>query len=81
MSEGRVERMVRERQLLCRRLLHADFRIARSSGSDELLGGIDGRHRRWPHPFDQLGRECARTAADVEHSLTSAHPGEVGKLR
>ena len=61
--------------------LHVDARIARASGRDEWLGGIDRRDGIRAQPRDQLGGECAGPAADVDHALAAAHPGEVRQLR
>ena len=60
LGEGRIERVVRERQLLGGCLLHVDSGVARSSGGDERLGGVDGGHGRRPEPSDQLSRQSAR---------------------
>jgi hypothetical protein len=81
LCECRVERPVREGQTLCRRLQDVDSWVACSSSCDEWLGRVDGRHRFRPEPGDQLGRERAWPAADIEHPLAAAHPGEVGQLR
>ena len=81
LRQRRVERLIRERQLLGGRLLHPDPRMALPGSCDKRLGGIDGRHSRRPNPFDQLGRQRSGTATDIKHSLTTAHAGKVGKLR
>ncbi len=65
LRQGNVERLVRERQLLCGCLLHADRRMALPRGRDKRLGRIDRRHGSRPNPSDQLGRECTGTAANI----------------
>ena len=43
----------------------------------ERSRGIDGDDRVGAQPVDELGRQSARAAADIEHSLSSDDAGEV----
>jgi hypothetical protein len=52
LRQGNVEGVVRGRQLLRGRPLHAGVGMALASGRDERLGGIDRRHGRRPNPPD-----------------------------
>ncbi len=80
LREGRVERVVREWQPLGWRLSNIDARMARPRRGDERLGWVDGRHRCRSQPRDQLGRERAGAAADVENPLPAADRGETCQL-
>ncbi len=71
LRKGGVKQLIRERELLCERLLDIDFRIARASRRHERLGGIDGSHGSRSHPRNELGRERTGATTDVEHSLTA----------
>ena len=51
------------------RLPHVDAGVARADRGDERLGGVDGGDGSRPEPRDQLGRERAGAAADIEHPL------------
>lgn len=62
------------------RALHAQPGVALPSRRDERLRRIHRRHGRRPEPPDQLDRERARTAANVEHALTGRYRREVGEL-
>ena len=81
LGQGGVECSSFERQLLRRGAVHADSGVALSSRGNEGLRGIDGRHVVRSQPPDQLGRECAGAAADIEHSLTRVHCSEIGESR
>jgi hypothetical protein len=76
-----VERLISKRQLLRRSPLHCDPRVALSSGLDEGLGRVDGRHSRRSQPLDQLRRQRTWTAADIEDSLTGGDRSKIGELR
>ena len=80
LRQGRVKRPVSERQPLGRRPADVDARIARPRRGHERLGRIRGSHPGRPQPLDQLARQCARAAPDVEHPLPSADGGEVRHL-
>ena len=58
-----------------------DAGVARAGGLDERLGRIDRRDRLGADALDELRRERARAAADVEHALPGRDAGEVGELR
>ena len=79
LRERGVELLVGERQLLGRRALDRDSRVAFADGVDERLGRIDGRHGFLAEPLDQLRRQRTRSAADVEHA--AFRPCEVGEQR
>ncbi len=81
LCEGCIERLVRERQVLGGRPSYVDTRVSRSGRDHERLGGVDGRHGSGSQARDELGRECAGTAAHIEHPLLAAHLGEVRQLR
>ena len=81
LGEGRVEGPVGKRQLFRRCASHVDAGMALANRRHERLRRLDGGHGGRPEPFDQLGGECARAAADVERALPCRHPGEIGELR
>jgi hypothetical protein len=81
LREGGVESTARERQSLGRRLQNVDTGVPRSGCGHERPGGIDRGDRRGSDPVDELGRQRAGAAADVQHALTCAHSSEVGELR
>ncbi len=76
-----VERAVCERQLLGDALADVDAGMAHTHRIDELRGWVDRRDRSRTEPGDELGRERARPAADVERPLPGGHIREVGELR
>ena len=80
LRERGVEGVIRERHLLGRPLSNVDAGVPRPRRGNERLGRVDGRHRVGPQPCDELARERARAAADVEDPLASAHRGEVRQL-
>ena len=80
LGERRIERLVREWQVLGGRPIRRDAGIACLHGADEGRGRIDGRNVRGPDPSNQLGSERAGSAAHVEDPLTVAHAREVGHL-
>ena len=69
-----VERVVRKRQVLGRRLIHRDAGESLARRLDERLRRIDGDDRIRADAPDQLGRERTRAAADVEDALPFATP-------
>ena len=75
-----IERLIFKRELLRCSALHVDPGVALLSCCHEGFRRIDGRHGGRSQPRDQLGRECARAAADIEHSLTSGDRREIGEL-
>ena len=79
LRERGVELVLCERQLLGRRALDRDSRVAFADGVDERLRRIDGRHGFLAQPPHELGRQRARPATDVEHATLGA--GEVGEQR
>jgi hypothetical protein len=81
LRESSVERLVRKRQLLRRTKSHVDAGVTVSGRRDERLGRINSRNEVRSQPLYQLGGESAWAAADVERSLTSRDPREIGKLR
>ena len=81
LRENSVECLVRERQLLCRAKSHGDAGVTVSGRRDERLGRINSRNEVRSQPPHQLGSKGAWTAADIEHSMTSRDPREIGELR
>ena len=81
LRENSVECLVRERQLLCRAKSHVDAGVTVSGRRDERLGRINSRNEVRSQPPYQLGSKRAWTAADIEHSMTSRDPREIGELR
>ena len=77
LRENRIERLVRKRELLGRRLLHRDLGLPLAEHLDERLGGIDRGDGGWTDTAHQLRRERTRAAADVEHVLTADDAREV----
>ena len=73
LCERCVERAVGEREVLGRRALHVDLRMALARRGDERLRRIDCRDRRRTEPPYELRGQRAGAAADVEHAL-SARP-------
>ena len=69
LSECRVERVVGKRQVLCRGAHDVDAGMTLTCRLDERLRRIDGRDARRVQPADELGRERAGAATDVEHPL------------
>ncbi len=80
LCQRRVERLISKRELLRRGASHADPGVALSSCCNERLRRIDGRNGGRSQPPDQLCRECAGAAADIENSLTSGDRREIGEL-
>ena len=76
-----VERVVRKRKVLGRRLFHRDAGEALARRLDERLRRIDGGDRVRADAPDQLGRERTRAAADVEDALPVRDAREVRELR
>ena len=81
LGERRVERVVLERQLLRRRASHVHAGVPLLRRNDERLRRIGGRDALRAQPLDELGRQRARPAADVEHPLPGGDSGEVGEPR
>jgi hypothetical protein len=81
LRESSVECLVRERQLLCRAKSHVDAWVTVPGRSDKRLGRINSRNEVRSQPPYQLGRKRTWTTADIEHSLTSRDPREIGQLR
>ena len=73
LRKSRIEGPVRVWKMFRGGRLHVDAGIARPSGRDEWLRGIDGRDGLGAKPRDQLGGERARPAPDVDHALAAAH--------
>ena len=73
LREGGVERPIRKREVLRGPLQHLDAGEACPRGRDKRLGRVDGRHGGGPQPCDQLGRQCARAAADIDDPLARLH--------
>jgi hypothetical protein len=76
-----VEDVVRKRQILGRRAMHLDVRVSLAQRVHERLRGVDGCDGVRPQPLDELGRQRARPAADVEHTLTRVHARQVEERR
>ena len=81
LRERGVEGAVVERQALGRGLPDVDAGVPLPRGGHERLGRLDRRDVPGIEPPQQLGRERAGPAADVEHPLLRSHAGEVGELR
>ena len=81
LRESTVECLVRERQLLCRRESHVDAWVTVPGRRDERLGGINSRNEVRSQPLYELAGKRTWTTANIEHSLTSRDPREVGQLR
>src|SRR5207237_5793740 len=81
LRERGIEAPVRKRQVLGGRLPDVDAWIALARRSDEGLGRIDGSDSGRPESRDELSRQCAGPAPDIEHLLASMDSGEVGELR
>ena len=81
LRERRVERIGRERQLLGGRQVHLHAGMARASGVDERLRGIDRGHRCRTQPGDELPGQRAGTAAHVEHAMPRFQAREIRQLR
>ena len=79
LRERRVERAVGVGQVFRSRKPNIDTGMPRACCSNERLRRVDSRHRVRPEPPDELGRQCARPAANVEHCLSDIHAREVGK--
>ena len=79
-ARAAVERVVRERQLLGRAEPNVDARIAGSRSLDERLRRVDGGDGIGADAGDELGRQRARPAADIDHPLPGCDPGEIGEL-
>ena len=80
LRQRRVELVVGERQLLGGREPDVDAAMALLRRRHERLGGIDGGHVVRAEPVDELRRQRAGPAADVEHPLAVGHSGQVGEL-
>ncbi len=63
------------------RTLDPDARVPGCDRGDERLRWIDRRHGAGSEPPDELTRQRAGTAADVERALTGVYTGEVGEQR
>ena len=81
LRERCVEVAIRIRQRFGRRALHVDSWMTLAGGGDEGLGRVDGSHRPLTEPRDQLRRQGAGTAADVERAAVRRELREVGELR
>ena len=79
LGERRVERRVRERQLLGGRPADVDAGMARPGGGDERLGWVDGGDGSRSEPRDELGRQRTGAASDIERPLARADPRDVGQ--
>ena len=78
LRQGGVERVVLERAAARPPRARTSTPGCRSRRRrDERLRWIDRRHRVRSEPPNELGRQRARAAADVEDALTRGHPGEV----
>ena len=75
-----VEVAIRIRQRFGRRALYIDSWMTLAGGSDEGLGRVDGSHRPLAEPRDQLRRQGAGTAADVQRAAVRRKLREVGEL-
>ena len=62
-------------------LVHLDPWMPLLQGLHERRRGVHGDDRVAAQPVDQFGRERARPAADIEHSLSRGDPGEVREHR
>jgi uncharacterized membrane protein len=76
-----VEFAVGKGELLCRRTLDVDARMALAGGNDELLRGIDRSHLVGPEPLDENSRQRTGAAADVQDALPGVNTRKVRKLR
>ena len=81
LRKHRVEHAVFVRQRLSRRELDVDPGMTRARRGDEGLGRIDGRHGRGAKPRDELGREGAGAASDIQHLAARRKSCEVDQLR
>ena len=79
LGNGGVERVIAERQVLCRRQLDVDARQACPDRLDEGLGRVHRSDRRRPEPSDQFRRECPRPASDIEDTLIVFGPLTLAK--
>jgi len=80
LCQGSVERAISERESLSRSKLHVHPGLPLPGSRDEGLRRIDGGHGIRSKAPDQLGGECAGTAADVEDALTNGDQREIGQL-
>ena len=81
LRERGVERVVGKRQLLGRPLADVDLGCrARAAATNDSEGSIAATDFG-AEPLDELRRQRARPAADVEHPLTGDDVGQVGELR
>ena len=81
LSEGDIELIVFERQIVSRRGPGVDTGVTLADRADEWLGGVDGGHRLGSEPADQLLGEGTGATTDVESPLPGLHPGQVCQLR
>ena len=72
--------LVLERQVLRRGVDDVDTRMTRASRLDERFRRIGRGHRGGTEPRDQLGRQGARPAPDIQDVLPGLHPGQIGQL-
>ena len=79
LRKRRIEQPILVRQLLGDTALNLDPGMATPSGRDKQLRGVNGTDRASPEPCDQLPRQRARAAADIEHSLTGDDARELGE--
>lgn len=69
LREPCVEDAVGVRQPFRRSAANVDAGVSRTRSHDEGFGRIDRRDRPGPKPRDQLGRESARTAANIQRAI------------
>ena len=74
-----IKGAVSEGQLLGRRPPDIDSRQALPRRGGERLGRFHCAHRARPQPPDQLGRQHARPAADIQRALAAGHSGQVSE--
>ncbi len=80
LRESRIEHAVGVRQVLRRSEPNINAGMSLACRRNERFGRVDGRHRVGPEPPDELSRQGARPAADVEHFQSGMHAAEVRKL-
>ena len=69
LRERRVEGAIGVRQRFRRSAANVDTGVSRTRSRDKRFGRIDRRDRPGPKPRDQLGRESARTAANIQRAI------------
>ena len=81
LCQGSVELAIGKRQLLGRGDAYVDPRMALAGCGNEWFRRIDRRDGCCSETPDQLGRQRARAAADVEHTVARRDSAEVRERR